>query len=786
MSREYRRDTQSIADELKRVLPERLHPDIPTLARILAAAREASASSVATESLFDALKILSGQTLNIQGDTITVGNITGEGIAIGCGAQATVIRIYVPRTPDQKEEWRIRSRMLKRVRTTWIEGFLQKSLHMAALIDVGMQYQQHALNDPRNMYLHRFGEPDQLVPPGTSIASIFDSVANELLILGAPGTGKTTMLLELTRILIERAEQDENLPIPVVFTLSSWAVKRLPLAQWLVEELKNIYSLRSEIGKKWIRNNYILPLLDGLDEVPLDARNACVDAINTFRNEHGLSGIVVCSRSKDYELLTRKLHLSGAVLLRPLTRTQVDNYFKQLTIDTTMIQDYYKHLWDSATIKRNDQDGNRREEGIREQELLCTPLMLHIITIAYAQDPTKIDQTHSLMRLFGYYADRMLRPRPGSLPGAHYPLEQTRDLLSWLASKMLEKNHTIFRIEQISKDWLRNEEQKRIYGTIIGCITALYVGSLICISTWIIWGPVGGLLAGIVTGVTLGLAFGLDSWRRGTIETVETVTWQWERIKSAQETFMLYVTFIGIIAVLLGMLVGVSIGLFQGIVTGSITAIGLLIPLISLMGLSGESLPRTSYPNERIWRSLRTFITVVAGCTLGLGTTMACVSGGLGWLLTDPEAVQASSNAQFTGASGGLLIDLVRALQPRFTFIVQNAGTGALAGLLLGVSIGAIMGSFIGAICGLLLGGLFYGGLPCLQHSIIRLLLYRYNFIPWNYARFLDYTVDRILLHKVGGGYIFVHRLLMEYFASLTARDRSAGVQQSWHNYNSE
>lgn len=38
MSREYRRDTQSIADELKRVLPERLHPDIPTLARILAAA----------------------------------------------------------------------------------------------------------------------------------------------------------------------------------------------------------------------------------------------------------------------------------------------------------------------------------------------------------------------------------------------------------------------------------------------------------------------------------------------------------------------------------------------------------------------------------------------------------------------------------------------------------------------------------------------------------------------------------------------------------------------------
>ncbi len=39
--------------------------------------------------------------------------------------------------------------------------------------------------------------------------------------------------------------------------------------------------------------------------------------------------------------------------------------------------------------------------------------------------------------------------------------------------------------------------------------------------------------------------------------------------------------------------------------------------------------------------------------------------------------------------------------------------------------------------------------------------------MPWNYARFLDYAAERILLRKVGGGYIFIHRLLMEYFASL-------------------
>ena len=32
---------------------------------------------------------------------------------------------------------------------------------------------------------------------------------------------------------------------------------------------------------------------------------------------------------------------------------------------------------------------------------------------------------------------------------------------------------------------------------------------------------------------------------------------------------------------------------------------------------------------------------------------------------------------------------------------------------------------------------------------------------------FLDYADERIFLRKVGGGYVFVHRMLMEYFASV-------------------
>ncbi|MEH2253717.1 hypothetical protein [Nostoc sp.] len=39
--------------------------------------------------------------------------------------------------------------------------------------------------------------------------------------------------------------------------------------------------------------------------------------------------------------------------------------------------------------------------------------------------------------------------------------------------------------------------------------------------------------------------------------------------------------------------------------------------------------------------------------------------------------------------------------------------------------------------------------------------------IPWNYDCFLNYATERIFLQKVGGGYIFIHRLLLEHFAQM-------------------
>src|SRR6266540_4372517 len=77
----------------------------------------------------------------------------------------------------------------------------------------------------------------------------------------------------------------------------------------------------------------------------------------------------------------------------------------------------------------------------------------------------------------------------------------------------------------------------------------------------------------------------------------------------------------------------------------------------------------------------------------------------------------------------------------------------------------------VGLVSGLVFGlvfGIDYGGRAVFQHYTLRWLLYRNGSLPFrDLVPFLDYCAERIFLRKVGGGYIFVHRLLMEHFASL-------------------
>jgi hypothetical protein len=51
------------------------------------------------------------------------------------------------------------------------------------------------------------------------------------------------------------------------------------------------------------------------------------------------------------------------------------------------------------------------------------------------------------------------------------------------------------------------------------------------------------------------------------------------------------------------------------------------------------------------------------------------------------------------------------------------------------------------------------------KHFLLRGLLRLQRSLPWRYSRFLDHAARLFFLRKVGGAYIFMHRLLQQYFA---------------------
>ena len=218
--------------------------------------------------------------------------------------------------------------LLDKVRTFWVEGVLEQSLHGAALIDLRKEAQPDALVHPWEMVVQRPDLPPRPLPPGQSILDTFDDTGKALLILGAPGAGKTTTLLELARQLLDRAAASPASPIPVVFNLSSWSERQPTLDDWLVEELNAKYLIPHKVGRAWIEADQILLLLDGLDEMRQDAQPACAAAINQFRRKRGLTPIAVCCRAEEYELLPQPLALNNALLLQPLDDDQVLDYIR--------------------------------------------------------------------------------------------------------------------------------------------------------------------------------------------------------------------------------------------------------------------------------------------------------------------------------------------------------------------------------------------------------------------------------------------------------------------------
>ncbi|WUH88692.1 NACHT domain-containing protein [Streptomyces sp. NBC_00433] len=156
-----------------------------------------------------------------------------------------------------------------------------------------------------------------------------------LLITGAPGAGKTLLVLQLLIDILDDPDRGDADPVPVRFSLASWDTLQ-PLAQWLAEQIHQRYGTTTDVAQALVDQRRILPVLDGLDEMddsttPLGRRRAiaAIVLLNDYQDTRGSAPLVLTCRAEQYEeLASADVHMrdSARVQIRPVTPPQATAY----------------------------------------------------------------------------------------------------------------------------------------------------------------------------------------------------------------------------------------------------------------------------------------------------------------------------------------------------------------------------------------------------------------------------------------------------------------------------
>lgn len=307
-----------------------------------------------------------------------------------------------------------------------------------------------------------------------------------LVVIGEPGSGKTVLAMLLTLGLLGARESGGR--VPVLLTVSSWDPVRERLDDWIVRTLAQpYYNGRTEIPRALLTHGLLLPVLDGLDEIPESARRSAIRNIN-----HAIGGerpVVVTCRATEYEDLIRAgapmLRRAAVVEISPLPPEDVIGYLGE--VDWPARVDWapvFAHL-------------RARRDGALAVAL-STPLMVTSARLVYERgggspeellDDDRFDSVHAVEdHVIHGLVDAAYAPDP-SLPDGVAPAgwtpAQARRWLTFLASYLHDQR------ERDLAWWLISG---RLLSAWAGPMAGLGIGILLVLAS-VVWMSVTGSIA---------------------------------------------------------------------------------------------------------------------------------------------------------------------------------------------------------------------------------------------------------------------------------------------------
>ncbi|MEB3310135.1 MAG: NACHT domain-containing protein [Snowella sp.] len=646
----------------------------------------------------------------------------------------TFLRLF-GRSESNQVDWDWAKLLLEKKQLPEIRKRLTDTLGRARiLMDVSIAEQQQWVNRLQaDRQLQVNGKDGGLLDPNKMLIETFgrDDIAGKLLILGAPGSGKTTALLSLAEQLVMGAIEQPQTVIPVILELSTWREDSQSIEAWIIEQLYDLHggNRKKKIYEKYLERQVLLPLLDGLDELGLERQKKCTEKLNEFARTY--PQLVVCCRVREFETANIKLsNLNGAICLQELSDGQIESYFQGIN----------RAELGSEVQTNSALQGLLQETAEGEPGLLRFPLFIKLLADVYdPQEPIK-----NKADLLEKYIERQLsfdqrerdrRKESKKSDWAYKTLENepklrlTINSLSWFARQLQTNNMVDLLIEKIQPNWIEIEQLKSLYSLMILIVWGIVFG----LNGWLSFKSILGVFFGILSGLILGRIW---DWKIK-IKTVDT--FQILISKTARRKFLQEFTSSSSLAF------GVRMGTFmfflhwliqkpiEGMINGLLYGVFIWLYIGLIKGIDRGELKLSSFPNQGICNSFQSlFLAIIIFYTL--------------------------SATYFMGQSSVTLF--VEKAPINFNWI-KLLGQAFLNGLNKLLDMTSINGWI------LFISFVFFGGLACIKHFSLRLILWQSGTIPWNLARFLNYCVERRLLLRVGGHYRFLHRELLDHFAQL-------------------